>query len=260
MPVKLLLLLSPAKNLARDPITKGTATQPIFKKEIDILIDTLKIYSMGDISKLMGISTKLAKLNYDRYQNFNPEQFNKGNASQALFTFNGQVYEKIDAASLSDSSLQYLQNHLYILSGLYGLLRTSDWMQPYRLEMGTKLKVNSCTNLYEFWKETLTKKLNTLIKKEGFTHIVNCASIEYAGAVNFNALDIPVITCQFKDFKNDQYKTIGIYAKKARGLMVRYLAEKNVTSLKGLQAFNTEGYQFSKEASTSEQYVFLRKV
>jgi len=260
MATKLLILLSPAKKLTTDPISKGTSTQPIFKKEISLLSDVLKGYSMGDISKLMKLSTKLSKLNYDRYQAFDPSHFSSKNATQALLTFNGQVYESLNATELNDNAFEYLKKHLVILSGLYGFLRASDWMQPYRLEMGTALKVAGCANLYQFWKETLTKKIDSLIKKESFTHIINCASAEYASAVDFKSLDTPIINCQFKDFKNGQYKTIGIYAKKARGLMVRYLAEKKVNSLNKLKAFNLDGYEYSEEASTEHNFVFLRKV
>lgn len=260
MAEKFLILLSPAKNLADRLVSKQKSTQPLFKNEIGIIIDTLKKYSMGDISKLMKLSTKLAKLNYDRYQAFDPTYYNKENASQALLTFNGHAYEALDANSLGENDLNYLKSHLYILSGLYGLLRTTDLMQPYRLEMGTALKVNDANNLYQFWQDKLTESLNKIIKKEGFTHILNCASNEYATAINFKALSIPTITCQFKVCKNNQYKTIGIYAKKARGLMVRYLAENNVTSLKGLKGFNSDGYTFAKEDSDNNTFIYTRKI
>ena len=260
MATQLLILLSTAKNLSQYPITKETGTQPLFKDEINILIHALKQHSLSNVSKLMKLSTKLAKLNYDRIQAFNPDHFDNENASQALFTFHGQAYEALDAASLSNHALDYLKNHLYIISGLYGFLRSTDWMQPYRLEMGTSLKTEESTSLYDFWKDKLTLKLNNIIKQDGITHIVNCASEEYASAINFKALSSPVINCQFKDFKNEQYKTIGIYAKKARGLMVRYLAETKASCPETVQAFNLGGYAFSKEASTQDHYVFLRKV
>jgi cytoplasmic iron level regulating protein YaaA (DUF328/UPF0246 family) len=256
---RFLILLSPAKNLASRPISKGSSTQPMFPDEANRIAQTLKAYSLSDLGHLMKLSAKLAQLNYDRFQSFNSTALHNKNTSSALFTFNGQAFATLDAASLNDEALDYLQNHLYILSGLYGFLRPYDDIQPYRLEMSTSLKVDGHANLYEFWKEKLTDKLNHIIQKDGITQVINCASEEYSRAIHFKDLLAPVITCQFQDFKNEEYKNIGIYAKKARGLMVRYLAQNNAVSLKTIQTFNSLGYVFSKEASTDDHYIFLRK-
>jgi cytoplasmic iron level regulating protein YaaA (DUF328/UPF0246 family) len=259
MTTRFLILLSPAKNLNPNPMTKGHMTEPVFQDEAGHLIQTLQNYSPSDLAKLMKLSTPLAKLNHDRFKSFNLKDSSQSKGYQALFTFDGQAYASLEATNLSNDALDYLHHHLCILSGLYGFLRPTDAIQPYRLEMSTALSIDGKANLYAFWKDKLTAKLNEIIQKDCVTHILNCASDEYASAIHFKHLLAPVITCQFQDFKNEEYKTIGIYAKKARGLMVRYLAQQKAASLQTVQAFPSLGYRFSKESSSDDHYIFLRK-
>ena len=260
MTTQLLALLSPAKKQQPTLLTTHNCTQPQFKKEMTELIAALKSMSATKIGELMSISPALSRLNYDRFQAFNPKNFSNKNASTAIATFQGDAYKALDVQSLSVADVDYLQNHLLILSGLYGALRPLDWLQPYRLEMKTALKTEQAANLASFWKTTLTQALNKHIKKTGITHLINCASKEYSNAIDFKALPIPTITCQFKQNKTGTVKMIGIYAKQARGLMVRYMAEKKAHTLKSIKAFNKGGYVFDPVLSTAQNFVFIKKL
>lgn len=250
------IIISPAKSL--DFETKATTeqyTQPRFLEDSAKLNKKLKTLSRNKLGELMKISDELAQLNYDRNQVWSPP-FDLSNAKQALFSFTGEVFRGIDAMSLDEKHHESVQGTLRILSGLYGLLKPLDLIQPYRLEMGTKLKVGRTENLYKFWGTKLAESLNE--EMEDGELLINLASSEYFKALPKKTLKVPMITPVFKDFKNGQYKTIMTYAKKARGLMVRYIIENEVTSLEGLKNFNVEGYAFDATMSSELELVFTR--
>ncbi len=250
------IIISPAKSL--DFETKATTTlytQPKFLDQSIKLNKKLKTISRKKLSELMKISDDLAALNYDRNQNWQPD-FTLDNAKQAVFSFMGEVFRGIDVNSLSEEKIPELQDKLRILSGLYGLLKPLDLIQPYRLEMGTKLKVGRTENLYKFWDTQLVDFLNEeLVEGE---LLINLASTEYFKALPKKVLKVPMITPVFKDFKNGQYKTIMTFAKKARGLMVRYIIENNIETIEALKGFDVDGYGFSQEMSTETELVFTR--
>ncbi|CAM1364808.1 conserved hypothetical protein [Tenacibaculum litopenaei] len=250
------IIISPAKSL--DFETKATTdqyTQPRFLEDSAKLNKKLKTLSRNKLGELMKISDELAQLNYDRNQVWSPP-FDLSNAKQALFSFTGEVFRGIDVMSLDEKHHESVQGTLRILSGLYGLLKPLDLIQPYRLEMGTKLKVGRTENLYKFWGTKLAESLNE--EMEDGELLINLASSEYFKALPKKTLKVPMITPVFKDFKNGQYKTIMTYAKKARGLMVRYIIENEVTSLEGLKNFNVEGYAFDATMSSELELVFTR--
>lgn len=250
------IIISPAKSL--DFETKATTelyTQPRFLEQSEKLNKKLKTLSRKKIGELMKISDDLASLNYDRNQQWQPP-FTLDNAKQAVFSFTGEVYRGIDVNSLSQDKIPALQEKLRILSGLYGLLKPLDLIQPYRLEMGTKLKVGRTENLYKFWDTTLADSLNDELADDEL--LINLASSEYFKALPKKTLKVPMITPVFKDFKNGQYKTIMTFAKKARGLMVRYIIDNNVETLEQLKGFDVDGYGFSQEMSTETELVFTR--
>ncbi|AZJ36124.1 peroxide stress protein YaaA [Tenacibaculum singaporense] len=250
------IIISPAKSLDfESKVTTDVYTQPRFLEQSEKLNKKLKTLSRKKLSELMKISDDLASLNYDRNQDWQPP-FSLDNAKQAVFAFTGEVYRGIDASSISEDKIPVLQEKLRILSGLYGLLKPLDLIQPYRLEMGTKLKVGRRENLYKFWDTTLAESLNEELGDGEL--LINLASTEYFKALPKKALKVPMITPVFKDFKNGQYKTIMTFAKKARGLMVRYIIDNNVETLEELKGFDVEGYGFSEEMSTETELVFTR--
>jgi len=250
------IIISPAKSLDfENKATTDVYTQPRFLEQSEKLNKKLKTLSRKKLSELMKISDDLASLNYDRNQGWQPP-FSLDNAKQAVFAFTGEVYRGIDANSISEDKIPVLQDKLRILSGLYGLLRPLDLIQPYRLEMGTKLKVGRRENLYKFWDTTLAESLNEELEDSEL--LINLASTEYFKALPKKALKVPMITPVFKDLKNGQYKTIMTFAKKARGLMVRYIIDNNVETLEELKGFDVEGYGFSEEMSTETELVFTR--
>jgi cytoplasmic iron level regulating protein YaaA (DUF328/UPF0246 family) len=254
----MLLVVSPAKNLDYESsIPSVTPTQPRFETQIKSLIETCRHLSPADLSSLMGISDKLALLNAERFNSFSLP-FDERNARPALYAFNGDVYTGLDALSLAPDAVAYAQSHLRILSGLYGLLRPLDLMQPYRLEMGIKLKTERGKNLYEYWDTQITELLNKDIAEQGDNVLVNLASNEYFSAVKKKSLNAMVITPQFKDEKNGQYKIISFYAKKARGLMARYVIENQINSVADLKAFDYGGYAFDESSSSETDLVFKR--
>jgi len=206
----------------------------------------------------MKLSLKLAELNFDRYETWKPKCTEK-NAKQSILAFQGDVYQGLDAASLSAAELKFAQQHLRILSGLYGILRPLDLMQPYRLEMGTKLKTTRGNNLYDFWGSTITEGLNKQLKKLKTDTLINLASNEYFKSVKPKELDAEIITPAFKEFKNGDYKMIGIYAKRARGLMSRYIIQNKLTNPEDLKDFHEEGYKFNSKLSKGNNWVFTRK-
>ena len=252
-------VLSPAKNLnEHDPAPVSEFTQPDLLDEAEILMGELRRLSPQQIAELMHVSDKIALLNGERNTAWHTP-FTPDNAKQAVFMFNGNVYEGIDAPSLAPENIQYLQQHVRLLSGLYGLLRPLDLMQPYRLEMGTAFANSRGKNLYEFWGGRITDLLNQTLAAAGSDVLVNLASQEYFKSVDTKKLNARLITPVFKDGKNGQYKVISFYAKRARGLMVRYAAEHNITEPEALQGFDYEGYAFNPAASSDKEWVFLRQ-
>ncbi len=255
----MLLVVSPAKTLDYDtvPVTQ-TFTQPDFLDQAEGLIKQLRQLSPADIGSLMGISDKLSQLNAARFEAWQ-KPFTTENAKQALLAFKGDVYTGMDSETLSEKQFKYAQEHLRILSGLYGLLRPLDLMQAYRLEMGTKFANEAGKDLYAFWGETITNKLNDEIAKQKDDILVNLASNEYFKSVKPKKLSGTIITPVFKDWKGDKYKIISFYAKKARGLMCRYAIDNAVSDVNDLKSFDYEGYGFNKAMSTDTEWVFTRQ-
>jgi cytoplasmic iron level regulating protein YaaA (DUF328/UPF0246 family) len=255
----MLLVISPAKNLDYEtPANTDIATQPDFLNEAEELINELKDLAPQDISKLMKISDKLGVLNYDRYQQWQ-RPMQAPEAKQAMLAFNGDVYSGLEAESFNDKELAFAQNHLRILSGLYGLLRPLDLMAPYRLEMGTKFANNRGKDLYAFWGETITDAVNGQLQALGTDVLVNLASNEYFKSVKPKSLNAEVITPVFKDKKGDQYKVISFYAKKARGLMCHYVIKNQITDVAQLKQFDLAGYGYNEAMSSAKEWVFTRE-
>jgi cytoplasmic iron level regulating protein YaaA (DUF328/UPF0246 family) len=254
----MLTVISPAKTLDFDtPPTTRKSTQPLFLERSSELVEDARAMSPEDIRELMGVSEKIAELNYSRFLNWGTP-FNLDNAKQSLLAFKGDVYTGLEAETLSTAQLNFAQKHLCILSGLYGLLRPLDLMQPYRLEMGLKFANRGGANLYEFWGDSITGALNKQLKKSGSRVLINLASNEYFKSVQAGALDAEIITPVFKDLKGDRYKIISFYAKKARGLMARYIIDKELNEPDGLKKFRVDGYRYNKGESTARELVFTR--
>ncbi|KHT59844.1 hypothetical protein RJ44_06290 [Alteromonas macleodii] len=254
----MLVVVSPAKNLDfESEIPVSQFTQPAMLEDTERLMEVCRTLSPADLSSLMKISDKLAMLNANRFAEFSTP-FSPDNARQAMYAFNGDVYTGLDAYSLDSETVEYAQQHLRILSGLYGLLRPLDLMQAYRLEMGTKLANPEGKDLYAFWDDRITYVLNKALEAQGDNVLINLASNEYFKAVKKKSLDGMIITPTFKDCKNGQYKIISFFAKKARGLMARYILENRVEDVQGLKNFDVDGYVFSEEQSSSTELVFLR--
>jgi uncharacterized protein len=256
----MLIVLSPAKTLDYDtPATTDIHTVPEFIEHSAELIGTLRELSPAQIGSLMQISDPLAALNAGRFASWKPK-FNAKNAKQAVLAFNGDVYEGLDAPSLNARQLDYVQTHLRILSGLYGVLRPLDLMQPYRLEMGTRLANPRGKNLYEFWGDLVTDTLNQTLAGQKSKVLVNLASEEYFKAVKPKRLNATLITPVFEDWKGGRYKVISFYAKRARGLMARYAAVKRISQVEKLKAFDTDGYAFDERGSTEQCWLFRRRI
>ena len=255
-----LFLLSPAKSLDYDtPLPAGLPhTLPAFVPDAQRLIAVLREKSPQEVAALMSISDPLAALNVARYAAWQP-RFTAANARQAVMAFNGDVYEGLQAQSLSLEDLQWAQQHVAILSGLYGVLRPLDRMQPYRLEMGTRLATTAGNTLYQYWGSQIADYLNTHLRSDTTPVIVNLASQEYFKAVDRKALKARVIECVFEDWKGGAYKIISFHAKRARGLMARYAITHRVTTPHQLEGFDLEGYAYDKLASEPERLVFRRK-
>ena len=250
------IVISPAKSLNFEKVLPTEKySEALFLKESLQVNKVLKQKSPAALSELMAISDKLADLNWQRNQDWKTP-FTPENARPAIYAFDGDVYTGLDAYSIPIEKLDILQGSVRILSGLYGLLKPLDLMQAYRLEMGTKLPINESRNLYEFWKSIITKALNKELQEEEL--FVNLASNEYFSAVDVKALKVPVITPEFKDYKDGKLKIISFFAKKARGLMVRYIIDTNAETIDDLKGFNYEGYQFDANLSKGNQLVFTR--
>ncbi|WP_416637344.1 peroxide stress protein YaaA [Pseudomonas sp. OHS18] len=254
----MLMVISPAKTLDYDtaPVT-SRFTQPEFLDHSQELIAQLRDFTPAQIADLMHLSDKLAGLNAARFGSWTPA-FDTHNAKQALLAFKGDVYTGLDAESFSEADFDFAQQHLRMLSGLYGLLRPLDLMMPYRLEMGTKLANARGKDLYAFWGEHISEWLNQALQAQGDDVLLNLASNEYFGAVKRKVLKARIIDTEFKDLKNGQYKIISFYAKKARGLMARHVIKGRVTEPQHLKDFDDQGYRFSAKDSTADKLVFLR--
>ncbi|RKS92482.1 hypothetical protein BC952_2382 [Flavobacterium limicola] len=250
------IVISPAKSLNFEKqLPTQLHTETLFLKESRQVHKVLKEKKPADLSDLMSISDKLADLNWKRNQDWKTP-FTTSNARPAVYTFDGDVYIGLDAYSIPEKKIEALQDRLRILSGLYGLLKPLDLIQAYRLEMGTKLPIGVSKNLYEFWKPTITKALNSELKDGEL--FVNLASTEYFSAIDAKGLKVPVITPEFKDYKNGKLKIISFFAKKARGMMVRYIIDTNAQTIDDLKRFNYDGYQFDANLSEGNHLVFTR--
>ena len=255
------ILISPAKSLnltSEIPFDRFT-TNPIFSKETTEVISKLKKMSVRSLGSLLGVSEKLAKLNWTRNQEFSFSSNLNSNSifRPSIYTFNGDVYSGFDAYSLSTSKIKTMQNNLRILSGLYGILKPLDLIQPYRLEMGTKIKLGKANHLHEFWIDLVTDHLNTELSVDDI--LLNLASKEYFNAVDSNKIKAQIISPIFKDYKNGKLKIISFFAKKARGLMARYIIDNNSKNLEHILGFNSAGYAFSEnETKNSSEPVFIR--
>ncbi|HIM54348.1 MAG TPA: peroxide stress protein YaaA [Gammaproteobacteria bacterium] len=249
----MLAVISPSKTQDFEPAQIDVFTQTRQIEQSQVLVDLLKGKTQDDIASLMSISDKLSKLNFDRFQTFSTP-FTLSNAKQALLAFKGDVYNGIDAQSLSLDDFEFAQDHLRMLSGLYGVIRPLDLIQPYRLEMGTKLKNGQGKNLYEFWGDQISQVLN----EDESEVIINLASNEYFKGIDKKSINAKIVNIAFKELKNDTYKIIGIYAKRARGLMVNYMIKNRLTDPELLKDFNVEGYQFRQTMSDDLTWVFTR--
>ena len=250
------IVISPAKSLNYESkLPVANYSESAFIKKSEKIQKTLKKKQPKELMELMHISEKLADLNWQRNQEWTLP-FTKENARPAVYAFDGDVYSGLDVYSLPAEKVEILQDKLRILSGLYGVLKPLDLMQPYRLEMGTKMPIGTHKNLYEFWKETITDSLNKEMKADEL--FVNLASNEYFSAVDTKTLKVPVITPEFKDYKDGKLKIISFYAKKARGLMVRYIIDKNAETIEDLKGFNYDGYAFDANLSKGNSLVFTR--
>lgn len=256
----MLLLLSPAKKLDYDtPAHTAMHTQPLFVEQASALIGVLREKTPADISQLMDLSDALSELNAARYAEWKPK-FTPATAKPAVLAFNGDVYEGLDAPSLNDAQLEWAQEHMVILSGLYGALRPLDLMRPYRLEMGTRLATDQGKNLYAFWNRTIADYLNQRLSEAGGARVIlNLASEEYFKSVDRKVLDARVVQCVFEDWKTDKYKVISFHAKRARGLMARYVVTHKARGPAALTRFNAEGYAFDAAASEEDRLVFRRR-
>ena len=254
----MLILLSPAKNLNFDPAPEApSATKPALLKHANELSETTRALSRGQIKTLMNISDALAELNFERFQSFKTRGRVIG-AKQAALAFNGDVYLGLDAKSLAEDDLSFAQDRLRILSGLYGLLRPLDAIQPYRLEMGSRLKNSRGGDLYSFWGDIIAKELNKAAKTHDDPTIINLASKEYFSAVDAKALRPPVITPTFKEEKDGRLRQLQFFAKRARGLMARWAIENRIDRAADLKDFNLEGYAFQADASSEAAWLFTR--
>lgn len=254
----MLFVVSPAKNLDYQSAAPTTEySVPELLDDAEQLVNICKQLSPQELGSLMKISDKLAGLNAARFTEWQ-RPFTPENAKQAMFAFNGDVYTGLNANTLSAAAITYSQTHMRILSGLYGVLKPLDLMQPYRLEMGTRLANEAGKNLYEFWADRVTNKLNEALSESSSEVLVNLASNEYFKSVNPKKLATPIVMPVFKDTKNGQLKIISFYAKKARGMMARYILETKPTTVKELTLFNTAGYTFDANASSAKELVFCR--
>ncbi|QDH77815.1 peroxide stress protein YaaA [Echinicola soli] len=250
----MIALISPAKTLDMSTTDIPLATQPDFKTDIKALVSIMKKKSAGDIKQLMKVSDNIAQLNEERYHNFHKD-FTSKNSKQALLAFKGDVYRSMAVDDYSEEDLAFAQDHLRILSGLYGLLKPMDLIQPYRLEMGISLENKKGKNLYEYWGTKISKAINKAAEGQP---VINLASQEYAKSVDKKALKSPMIQVNFKEHRDGKYKIIGIFAKQARGMMADHIIKHKITDPEQLKLFNREGYEFSEPQSKENEWIFVR--
>ena len=255
----MIIVLSPAKTLDYEFESNHEHCVPAFLSQSSKLISNLKTKEPKDIASLMGLSDKLATLNFDRYQSWSPAKKVSADSKPSMLVFKGDVYQGLQAEDLNNSQMKFAQKHIRILSGLYGILRPLDLMKPYRLEMGTKLETSEGKNLYEFWGDKVQKNVLNELKDQKSDLLINLASKEYFTVLGKLPEDINVVTPTFKDYKNGNYKIISFYAKKARGLMAKWIIQNKVTNFEDLSGFDVDGYKYSKAESTATVPVFLRK-
>ena len=253
----MLVVLSPAKKIDVNCNTFAKGSNPQFVEEAEQIIKNLRKFTPAKLSKLMSISPTLAELNYERYLAWNVDH-STSIAKTAVFTFDGEAYSGLDATSFSLKEMDYAQDHLRILSGLYGILKPLDLIHAYRLEMGTKLKLGSKKNLYEFWGNKIVNEVNDILKKQKGKVLVNLASNEYFKVINKKKIEGNIITPVFKDFNNGQYKMVMVYAKKARGMMTSYILKNKIEVVDDLMGFDASGYCYNAAASTENEMVFYR--
>ena len=256
----MIIVLSPAKTLDYDFESNNKHSVPSFLGQSSKLIKQLKQNEPKDIASLMGLSAKLASLNYDRYQSWTASKKASDDSKPSMLVFKGDVYQGLQAEDLTKRELDFAQKHIRILSGLYGILKPLDLMKPYRLEMGTKLETSEGKNLYEFWGNKIQKNVLEELKKQKSDLLINLASKEYFSVLGKMPEDVNVVSPTFKDYKNGKYKIISFYAKKARGLMARWIIQNKVKDFEDLANFNVDGYKYSKAESTATTPVFLRKL
>ena len=250
------ILLSPAKSLDyKSDLPTLETSVGCFLNEAQYLNNILKEKSPKDLSELMGISFSLGELNYQRNNSWSLP-FSSKNARQSIYAFSGDVYRGLDSYTIDDGKIDFMQNSVRIISGLYGLLKPLDLIQPYRLEMGTKMKVDNNNNLYEYWRQKITNQLNKELSDN--EPVLNLASNEYFKAINTKIVKTDIYTANFKQLKNGEYKTIAIFSKKARGMMTRFIIDNNITDVNDLKSFNYDGYVFHESISTEKEFIFTR--
>jgi len=254
----MLIVLSPAKTLDYSVDPKSNHTAPQFLSQSSKLIKTLKDKEPKDIASLMGLSDKLATLNFDRYQSWKAVKSVSSDAKPSMLVFKGDVYQGLGAEDFNAKHIKFAQKHLRILSGLYGILRPMDVIKPYRLEMGTKLQTSKGKNLYEFWGNSVQENVISDLVSQKSDLLINLASKEYFSVLGKMPDYINVVSPVFKDFKNGKHKIISFYAKRARGLMAKWIIENNIRDFEKLSKFNLDGYYFSKKDSSATEPVFLR--
>jgi len=253
----MIAVISPAKTLDFETVHQAEFTIPRFPKETGRLVKTLQKKKGKDLRALMGISENIAQLNVERYQKFTGTD-DPQSTRPAVYAFKGDVYLGLAAETLNNNEIDFAQNNLRILSGLYGLLRPLDLIEPYRLEMGTKLKVGRYDNLYRFWGEKIAKLVSQELKEQGDDVLINLASKEYFKSVPRKKMKARIVDVEFKDFHNDQYKVISFFAKKARGLMSRYIIQNGITEPEALKGFTSENYYYVEKESDENKMVFYR--
>lgn len=252
----MLITISPAKSLDMTPVDLST-TEPEFQADAVRLSKTMRGQTLSQLRKLMSLSDDLARLNRDRFKVFSDAP-DADQTKAAALAFNGDTYQGLEAKTLTEEDMRYAQDHLCILSGLYGILRPLDAIQPYRLEMGSRLKTRRGKNLYDYWGDTLAKTLNARAAEAGTDTLINCASTEYFTAANRKALKLQVITPQFLEIKDNRPRMVSFFAKRARGAMARYVIENRVTNLNDIKGFAAGGYAWDADASSPEAPVFMR--
>ena len=250
----MLIVVSPAKKLNMDPINSVDVTEPIFKEDVKSLINIARDLSSNELKDLMGISPKLADLNKERFLNFGNQE-----KKAAVFAFAGDTYKGLDTEKLNENDLDWAQKHLRILSGLYGLLRPLDLIEPYRLEMGSKLKGDHGNTLYEFWDNKISQILNRYAREIGTNVLVNCASNEYFNAIKPNTLELRVVTPVFMERKDGKEKIISFYAKNARGAMARFIIQNQITDVENIKNFDLDRYSYNPSMSDESKFIFTRE-